>query len=198
MIGGTRSYILRRRSCDRLRWPLLSPFNVETDRPYSIACQFLIKQGSMKVGSNGTTKIRKTTTWPVENFLMGHIAKTLSCIFVADQMGQQTRLSNCPCAYRSFCWNTPANARLLWACAWSRSGCSLIVRTKKIKTTGLENYRNPCLQRTLNFFFSVAISRCKVFVQKGSTITKLGLLALDAPYILPWTSDLASERKNVF
>ena len=151
----------------------------------------------MKAGSNGTTKIRKMTTWPVENFLTGHIAKTLSCIFVADQMGQRTYLSNCPCAYRSFCSNTLANARLLWACAWSRSGCSGIVKTKKTKTTGLENYRNLCLQKTSNSF-SVTISKCKVFLQKGFTLTKLGRLALDAPYIWPWTSDLVSERKNVF
>ena len=198
MIGGTRSYIFRGCSRCRRRGPLLSPFNVETERLHSIACQFLIQQGSMKAGSNGTTKIQKTTTWPVENFLTGHIAKTLSCIFVADQMGQRTHLSNCPCAYRFFCWNTPATARLLWACAWSKSGCSGIVRTKKIKTTGLENYRNLCLQKTSNAF-SVTISKCKVFVEKGSTITKLGRLALDAFYIYCPGHQISSQKiKNVF
>ena len=149
----------------------------------------------MKAGSNGTTKIRKMTTWPVENFLTGDIAKTLSCIFVADQMGQRTHLSNCPCAYCSFCWNTPTNARLLWVCASSKSGCSGIVKTKKTKTTGLENYRNLCLQKTSNSF-SVTIS--KSVSSKGLHSYETRALGFRRSLYMAWTSELVSERKNVF
>ena len=59
------------------------------------------------------------------------------------------------------------------------------MRTKKTKTAGLESYQNLYLQKTSNSF-SVTISKCKIFVQCGSTTKKLGRLALDVPYILPW------------